>query len=133
MKARYAYPLVFFLPAAMAVAVAGALLAVACAGVLWIFVYGDNPWPPLAGMLVMWGATAAALLMLCGLLAIAHRVGKAREAHGGLTRSHLMVALGLSVALPLLVFLQQWQVGNLGHNRVPPNNSSKPAPLRGTA
>lgn len=128
MKARYAYPLLFVLPSAMASVIAGVLVAAAGAGVMWVFVYGDNPWPSHAGTLLMVGASIFAMLVLCGLVALSFRIGKARESHGGLSRSHVFIALALSVGLPLLVLVHQWQVGNLGHSPVPPNSSYMDSP-----
>ena len=133
MKARYAYPLLFLAPSAMAGVIVAAFVAAAGAGILWIFVYGDNPWPPSANTALMGLAMLVGLFVLAALIALAHRVGKARESRGGLHKSHVLLALGLSVGLPLLVLFHQWQVGNLGGAHVPPNNSSKPTPLRGAA
>lgn len=45
MKARYSCVLVFLLPSAMDAALAAIVLTAAGAAVLWIFVYGDDPWP----------------------------------------------------------------------------------------
>jgi ABC-type Fe3+ transport system permease subunit len=120
----------------MASVIAAVLAAAAGAGVMWIFIYGDNPWPSEANTLLVAGAATIAALVLAGLLAVSYRVGRAREVSGGVRRSHVFVALGLSIGLPLLVLVHQWQVGNLGNlgnSRVPPNNSSKPTPLRGAA
>jgi ABC-type Fe3+ transport system permease subunit len=132
-KARHAYPLLFLIPSAMLALIAAILAGAAGAGVLWIFVYGDNPWPASANAIVMALASAVGLAVLAGLLLVARRVGKSRESRGGLRRAHVLVAVGLSLGLPLLVLLHQWQVGNVGGTQVPPNNSSKPTPLRGAA
>jgi hypothetical protein len=117
----------------MLAVIAAVLAGAAGAGVLWIFVYGDNPWPASANVVVMALASTVGLAVLAGLLLVAHRVGRSRESGCGLRREHVWVALGLSVGLPLLVLLHPWQVGNLGGTQVPPNNSSKPTPLRGAA
>ena len=113
MKARYAYPLLFLLPSAMAAVLAAVLVAAGGAGILWIFVYGDGPWPEAASTVLMTlGAIAAAVTLLV-LTALSYSVGKRREAGGGVRRSHVALALGLTVGLPLLVGLHQWQVGHL--------------------
>ena len=130
MKGRYAYPLLCLVPGAMLATIAAVLAGGAGAGVLWIFVYGDNPWPASANAVVMTVASAVGLAVLAGVLLVAHRIGKSRESRGGLRPAHVVVALGLSAALPLLVLLHQWQVGNLGGAQVPPGNSPKPTPLR---
>lgn len=127
MRARHTYPLLFALPSAMASLIAAVLAVAAGAGVLWILVYGDDPWPPMVNTLLMAGATAVAAALFWALMAFSYRTGKAYETQGGVRRAHVLIALALSVGLPLLVALHQWQVGNLGHGPVPPGNSSKPA------
>jgi len=98
----------------MVATIAAVLASAAMAGVLWIFVYGDNPWPALANTVVMATAVLVGVGVLASLLLVAHRVGRSRESSGGLPLAHALFALGLSVGLPLLVLFHQWQVGNLG-------------------
>lgn len=114
MKARHAYLLLFFVPSVMLAAIAAALAAAAGAGVLWLFVYGDDPWPASANTVAMSVALLAGVVVLAALLLLARQVGKRQEGREGLRRAHVLVALGLSVGLPSLVLFQQWQVGNLG-------------------
>lgn len=45
MKRRYLYVLLFGVPALLASIIISFLLFGAAAGILWIFVLGDNPWP----------------------------------------------------------------------------------------
>ena len=132
-KARHAYPLLFLIPCAMLGTIAAVLAAAAGAGALWLFVYGDNPRPASANTAIMASAAVLGFTVLASLMLAAHSIGKSREGHGGLRKAHVLLALGLSVGLPLLVLLHQWQVGNLGGAQVPPNNSFKPKPLRGPA
>ena len=47
MKRRYVYVLLFATPAFLASIIVSLLLFGAAAGVLWLFVFGDNPWPSL--------------------------------------------------------------------------------------
>jgi hypothetical protein len=47
------------------------------------------------------------------LVAASYSFGKKREADGGLSKRHVAMAVGVSVLIPALVLLQQWQVGNL--------------------
>jgi hypothetical protein len=86
--------------------------------VLWIFVYGDNPWPTSASTLLMVLAVAASVITLLALVFAAYIFGKNREATGGPSARHIVIAATASVLIPALVLLQQWQVGNLGHAHV---------------
>lgn len=115
-KARYAYPLLFLAPGAMASVIVAALATATGAGFLWIFVYGDNPWPPWSSVAL----TVFALVVCLMVLAIAYRFGKAQESRGGLRKAHALIAIMLSFGLPLLILYHQWQVGNLGSAEVPP-------------
>lgn len=127
MKARYAYPLLFLFPGVMLALLACVAVAGAGAGVLWLFVYGDGPWPPSASTALMAMAATAGVLTLATVGALSYAFGKQREHRGGTSRSHVLAALGLSLGLPLLVLLHQWQVGNLGRPPGPANNASGPA------
>jgi ABC-type amino acid transport system permease subunit len=113
MKARYAYPLVFFVPSAMLASLLAVAAAGAGAGLLWLFVYGDDPWPQAAGSGIMAFAVAVAIVALALLLHASYAFGRRRE-DAGLARRHVVLALVVTVSLPLLAVLHQWQVGNLG-------------------
>lgn len=116
MKARYSYPLLFLLPSAMAAAAVALLVVAVGSGVLWIFVFGDDPWPSAANTALTSAAACTAIVTFVWLLTLTYRTGKRRESAGGLHRSHALLALGLSVGLPFLALLHQWQVGNLAAN-----------------
>ena len=68
MKARYGYPLLLLLPSAMLAALAAIVVVAVGAGVLWIFVYGDDPWPASANTLLMALAAVASVTTLLALL-----------------------------------------------------------------
>jgi hypothetical protein len=114
MKARLAYPLLFLLPSAMAAFLSAFVAAGVAAGILWLFVYGDNTWPQAAGNAVMGFAVVVSIAVLAMLLFASYSFGKRREASGGLARRHVAFAIIVSVLLPALALLHQWQVGNLG-------------------
>jgi len=121
MRKRSLYLLLFALPGLVAALLLAALVVGITAGGLWLFVYGDAPWPPLAGTLL----PALGALVFAGAwggsLAWGYAVGKRLEAVPGLDRRHLWLAAGVTLALLLLVALQQLQVGNLG----PPSASAR--------
>ncbi len=114
MKSRYTYPLLFLFPSAVFAGIAMVLTVGAGAGILWLFVYGDNAWPDEAEDVLLGLAAAVGLLILLVCLFVAYRAGKSLESRGGSRKSHVLVALGLSVGLPLLVLVHQCQVGNVG-------------------
>lgn len=114
MKARFSYPLLFLLPIAMTagiVAVAGGGFS---AGILWLFVYGDDPWPRAAEIAVAAVAAAAWLVTMAALLRASYSFGRKREATGGSSWSHGWMAAGISIVLLAAVLLHQLRVGNIG-------------------
>ena len=113
MRRRYTYLLLFAFPCLLAAAMMSMLVVGAAIGAMWIFVYGDNPWPAAAEttLAVLAGGTFA--LALASLLSIALRVGRAQEERAQLNPAHLRLALG-STALLLLAGGYQWKAGNLG-------------------
>jgi len=77
-------------------------------------VYGDNTWPQSTDKAVMSMGVAVALTTLATLLYAAYSFGKYRETAGGLANRHVAFAIIVSVLLPTLVLLYEWQPGNLG-------------------
>lgn len=114
MKTRYSYPLLFLLPSVMVAFLVAFVVVVAGAGVLWIFVYGDDPWPESSGTALMSLAVIASAATLASLMFASYSYGKSREPSGGMAGRHVACGVGISILLPALVLLHQWQVGNLG-------------------
>jgi len=111
-KARYSYPLLFLVPSAMIAFLAMAATVGAGAGALWIFVYGDDPWPESSRTLLLVLGLIAFIATLALLLVAGFVYGKRREGCGGLAKRHAVAAVGISVLVPLLVLLQLWRGGH---------------------
>lgn len=111
MKARHAYPLLFLLPAAIAAAIVAVIGTAAGAGLLWIFVHGDDVWPRSAEVALDVLAIALFALVLRALLRLGHATGKRREEEGGVRGRDAALAIGVTGALVVLVPLHQWSVG----------------------
>lgn len=111
MKARFSYPLLFFVPAAIVSAVAAVLVAGMGAGLLWIFVYGDNPWPDTTEQVLTALSILIFALGLGVLLWAGYSFGKRQESLGGLTWKHVFVAIAVTVLFPALILLRQWRMG----------------------
>jgi len=114
MKKRYLYILLFSVPALLVAVIISTLLFGAAAGLLWIFVFGDNPWPASAGTVLTVMLVLAFLALWVGLLSAAYRFGIKQEQQATLNTRHMMTAVGATVLLVLLVVAHQWSVGNLG-------------------
>ena len=114
MKARFSYPLLFLLPIAVTAVIAAVVGAGLSAGMLWLFVYGDDTWPHAAEIAVTAIAIVASLVTMAALSLASYSFGKKREATGGLSRSHILLAACISIVLLALVLLHQLRIGNIG-------------------
>src|SRR5512138_1421325 len=113
-RKRYLYALLFGLPGLFLAGIMTLVLFGVSMGVLWLFVFGDNPWP------TGWEVTLSILLVIVfvGLwivsIAAGYSIGKRLEADPALNRNHILLSVGLTAAFILLILFQQWSVGNLG-------------------
>jgi hypothetical protein len=114
MKKRYIYLLLFGIPGLFVAGIVSILLFAALTGVLWLYVFGDNPWPRPTETIVSISFVLFFLLLWIGLLVLGYVVGRRLERDPALNRSHVLIASGLTVLFLLVILFQQWSVGNLG-------------------
>ena len=114
MKRRHLYVLLFSVPALLASVIISFLLFGAAAGVFWIFVFGDNPWPSSASNLLTAVLLLACVILWVALMSVAYVAGKRQEEHTALNARHVLASAGATALLALLVVLHQWGVGNIG-------------------
>lgn len=114
MRRRHLYVLLFSVPGLFAALLVALAVFGAAAGMLWLFVYGDEAWPPAAGhiLVALFILTAAGTWGL--LMWAACAAGRRAEASESLNRVHVLGAALATVALPLVLVLYQWRVGNIG-------------------
>lgn len=118
MRRRYAYVLLFALPALLAAAIAAVLVGAAAAGGMWLFVFGDNPWPAAASTALTVLFLVVGVATWAGLLSVAYAFGKKQEERAMSVLRPAAAAVGAMVILVLLIVFQQWRVGNLGPKSV---------------
>jgi hypothetical protein len=114
LKARYLYILLFALPGLVLSGILSFLLSGMTLGILWLFVFGDNPWPAAVESLLPVVFLATFLLAWLACLLGGYYVGKRLEADGGAKKSHILISLGLTALMIVFILLQQWGAGNLG-------------------
>jgi hypothetical protein len=114
MKRRHSYLLLFAVTAFLAAALICFMIFGAIAGALWLFVYGDNPWPSWNETVLVTVAVAIFLLTWASLLYASYSLGKARETSGSDGASPATAAVGGTLLLLALAIAYQWHVGNLG-------------------
>lgn len=114
MKRRYLYALMYSVPAFIFSVVFMVVITAAIAGVLWLFVFGDNPWPTFVDryspIFMVGGLATVWLTLLWG----AFTWGKRQEAYSSLNMKHVYLAAGSTATLVLSIFLHQLSVGNIG-------------------
>ena len=114
MKKRYGYVLLFAVPGLISAAIAVVLLIALAGGVLWLFVFGDNTWPPAAGQALMATAMPAGTALWIGLMWTAYIAGRKQEQYASWNMRHVAAAAGVTTLLVLFVLAHQWSAGNLG-------------------
>jgi hypothetical protein len=116
MKKRYVYSLLFGIPGLFLAGIISILLFGGLMGLLWTFVFGDNPWPAAVEFVVSVLFVLVALALWVGFLLAGYLSGKRLETNPALNRTHILISAGLTVLFLLLILFQQWSVGNLGPN-----------------
>jgi len=114
MNRRHTYVIFFAIPAFLASLMIAGLMFGAGAGALWLFVFGDNPWPSAAGNVLAAGFVLVFAASWLGLLSVAYSAGKRHEASPGLDARLVWASSGATALLVLLVLAHQRGVGNIG-------------------
>jgi formate hydrogenlyase subunit 3/multisubunit Na+/H+ antiporter MnhD subunit len=116
MRQRHLYLLLFSLPALIAALLAGFVVLAGAAGAMWLFVYGDDPWPGAAEAALVVLFAAVSLAAWAVLLRRAYRAGEEHEQAGAPPKAGrvAIAAAGITALLLVLVGLHQWNVGNIG-------------------
>ena len=114
MKKRYLYSLLFGIPGLFIAGIISILVFGGVMGILWVYVFGDNPWPPFIETIVSILFVLVALMLWVGLLLLGYFIGKRLEKDPAMNWSHVLISGGLTLMFILFIVFQQWSVGNLG-------------------
>jgi len=114
MKKRTLYTLLFGVPGFVVALLAALVVSGAGAGLLWLFVFGDNPWPESSGPLLTTLFTVTFAGVWLAALSAGFATGRRLETQPGFNRAHLWLALAATLLPLALLVLQQLRVGNLG-------------------
>ena len=110
-KRRYLYVLLFAAPTFLLAVIAGAMLLGASAGVLWLFVFGDDPWPSEADTLLNGVFVLATAAFWIAQLSVAYAVGKREETKASLNTTHVLISVGATVVLAVFIAVRMSGVG----------------------
>jgi hypothetical protein len=114
MKKRYLYSVLFGIPGFFVSVIISFVVFGSAAGVLWIFVFGDNPWSSSIETIL---PILFVLVFLTGWIAavtIGYVAGKKLEKNPGLNKKHILVSISVTIAPILLIGFHQLSVGNIG-------------------
>ncbi len=114
MKKRYLYSLLFALPGFFIAAIISIAVFGAAAGFLWIYVYGDMPWPSSIEKLLPIISALTLLVLWVISIVIGFATGKKLEKDQVSSTKHILISLALTIAPITIIFLHQLSVGNIG-------------------
>jgi hypothetical protein len=114
MKKRYLYALLFGIPGFFLAGMISLFAFGASLGFLWLFVFGDNPWPASTEKFLTAFLLLPFLILWMGGILIGYRIGKRLESTVALNRNHVLISTALTVLFIIFIAIQQWRVGNIG-------------------
>ena len=114
MKKRYLYSLLFGIPGFFVSGMISLVVFGAVIGILWIYVFGDNPWPFSTDKMLSILPVFLFLILWIASITIGYVIGKKLEKDPLLNWKHILVSGGLTLLFILFIVLQQWSVGNIG-------------------
>ena len=114
MKKRFIYSILFGIPGLLISAMLSLIVAGAAAGALWIFVFGDNPWPASVETILPVVILAVFLVVWTAILAAGFFIGKRLERDPVFNKGHILVSIGVIVAFLLGFAFFQLGIGNIG-------------------
>jgi hypothetical protein len=114
MKKRYLYSLLFGIPGFIISVVISFMFFGFLVGVLWIYVFGDNPWPSLIEKILPALFALVFLTLWITTIVVGFIVGKRLENNPVLNKKHILVSIGVTIIPILFIVLYQVSVGNIG-------------------
>ena len=114
MQKRYIYSLLFGIPGLFIAGFISILIFAAFAGVLWIFMFGDHPWPPASQAIISILFVGTFVMLWIGFVLLGYIAGKRLEKDPGFNRTHIAISAALTLLFILFMVLYQWRVGTIG-------------------
>lgn len=114
MKKRNTYAVLFGIPGLFVAGIISIVVFSGLTGILWIYVFGDNPWPPYVGQVLSALFIFVVLAVWFVFIALGYFTGRRLESDPVLNRSHVLISAGVTMMFVLLMVFQQWKGGNIG-------------------
>ena len=116
MKKRYLYSILYGAPGFFVALIVAFILFGVAAGFLWIFVYGDNPWPQSTEKILPTLFILVFLVLWAASITVGFKSGIKLEEKPYLNMNHIFVSIGATTLPIVLIILYQLSVGNIGKN-----------------
>ena len=114
MKRRVVYSMLVGIPGLIVSVLISALVFGMAVGILWLFVFGDNPWPPFVESSLPILFVLVFLVVWLGLVAAGFMIGKRLETAPALNRKHVLLSAAVTILGVLFILFYQLSVGNIG-------------------
>jgi hypothetical protein len=114
MKKRYLYSLLYGVPGFLVSLIISFVIFGAVSGFLWVYVFGDNPWPDATEKILPALFVLIFMVLWIAFIAVGFITGKNLEGDTGLNKNHVMVSAGSTIAPVFIILVHQWSVGNIG-------------------
>jgi hypothetical protein len=114
MKKRFLYSILFGIPGFFISLIVSFVIFGVAVGILWIYVFGDNPWPSSTEKILPILFALIFLTVWIASIAAGYVTGKKLESDPALNKTHILVSGGLTIMFILFIALQQLSVGNIG-------------------
>jgi hypothetical protein len=114
MKKRYIYSLLFGVPGLLVSLIISVIAFGAFAGILWLYVLGDDPWPTSTETMLPILFIFVFFALWFSFVFIGFITGKNLEECSELNTKHILASVCVTTVAVLLIFLYQVNAGNLG-------------------
>jgi hypothetical protein len=114
MKKRYIYAFLLGVPGFLVSLIISSVVTAAAAGFLWIYVFGDSPWPASAGKMLPLLFIVSFMVLWSAFIAVGFITGKKIGEDQDLDTKHIMVSAGTAIVLIAVIVLYEMRVGNIG-------------------
>jgi len=114
MKRRYIYSLLFGVPGFIVSLIVSFVVSGFAGGVLWIYGFGDNPWPAYIENILPVLLALVFMTVWLASLTIGFITGKKLEQNPILNKKHILTSIGVTIISILFIVFHQLSVGNIG-------------------
>lgn len=114
MRKRYIYSILFGVPGFSISLIISFIIFGMMTGVLWLYFFGDNPWP-LNIEIVLFPLFALIFFLLwIAIITVGYIIGKNLERDSSVNKRHIMASFLLTIAPLILIITHQLIIGNIG-------------------